>query len=157
MEPFYATEGRSAIPARLMLGLHLLKHMYDLSDENVRARWVENPYFQYFCGAVYFQHSFPIERSSMTHFRQRVGKEFCVTLVQESLNAAFQLGALEIQHIERVIVDTTVQPKAITFSTDAKLRYKAVTKLTQLAKEHGIKLRRKKDRLGKCVCKTLAA
>lgn len=149
LEPFYATQGRPAIPARLMLGLHLLKHMYDLSDENVCARWVENPYFQYFCGEVYFQHSFPIERSSMTHFRQRVGEEFCVTLIQESLNTAFKLGALETKHIERVIVDTTVQPKAITFPTDTKLRYKAITKLTQLAKEHGIKLRQSYTRVGK--------
>lgn len=149
IEPFYATEGRPAIPVRLMVGLHLLKHMYDLSDENVCARWVENPYFQYFCGETYFQHTFPIERSSMTHFRHRVGEAFCVTLVQESLNTAFQLGALEAKQIERVIVDTTVQPKAVTFPTDAKLRYKAITKLTQLAKQHGIRLRQSYTRVGK--------
>jgi IS5 family transposase len=71
----------------------------------------------------------------MTYFRQRVGEEFCVTLLQESLNTAHKLGALETKQIERVIVDTTVQSKAVTFPTDAKLRYKAINKLTELAKK----------------------
>lgn len=84
ISPCYATQGRPGIPTRLIVGLHLLKHMYNLSDDGVCERWVHDPYFQYFCGETYFQHDFPIERSSMTHFRQRVGEEFCISLLQES-------------------------------------------------------------------------
>jgi IS5 family transposase len=147
--PFYSDEGRPGIPARLIVGLHILKHMYNLSDESVCERWVENPYYQYFCGEEYFQHKFPIERSSMTHFRHRVGEDFCIALLQESLSTAHKLGALETKNLERVVVDTTVQEKAITFPTDAKLRYKAIMSLVKLASIHGIKLRQSYLRVGK--------
>ena len=75
LTPFYSHTGRAAIPSRLMVGLHLLKATYALSDEAVCERWVESPYFQYFCGETYFQHRFPIERSSMTHWRQGILNE----------------------------------------------------------------------------------
>ncbi len=149
IEPFYAVDGRPGIPARLIVGLHILKHMYNLSDDVVCANWVENPYYQYFCGREYFEHKFPIERSSMTHFRKRVGEEFCISLIQESLNVAYKCGALEIKNLERVIVDTTVQPKAVTFPTDAKLRYKAITSLVKLAKVNNIALRQSYVRVSK--------
>jgi len=147
--PFYAAEGRPGVPVRLMAGLHILKQMYNLSDDGVCDRWVYDPYFQHFCGETYFQHDFPIERSSMTHFRHRVGEEFCVALLQESLHTAHKLGALETQQMKSVIVDTTVQPKAVTFPTDAKLRYKAIVALTELAKQHGVQLRQSYTRVGK--------
>ena len=149
LSSFYSTEGRPAIQSRLMIGLHLLKYMHALSDESVCEQWVENPYFQYFCGEAYFQHQFPIERSSMTHFRKRVGEAFCVSLVQESLKTAFDLGALETKQLKRVVVDTTVQPKAVTFPTDAKLRYKAIIKLGQLCREKGVELRQSYVRVSK--------
>ncbi len=53
---FYADFGRPAHPVRLMVGLHLLKHMFAESDEGVCAKWRENPYWQYFCGEEYFRH-----------------------------------------------------------------------------------------------------
>lgn len=146
---FYAEEGRPGIPSRLIIGLHILKHMYNLSDEAVCDRWVYDPYFQFFCGETYFQHGFPIQRSSMTHFRKRVGEDFCVTLLQESLASAFRLGALETKQLKRVVVDTTVQPKAITFPTDAKLYCKAITKLAEQAKSEGIVLRQSYARVSK--------
>ena len=46
----YADFGRPGAPTRMMVGLHYLKWAYDLSDDEVIARWVENPYWQYFCG-----------------------------------------------------------------------------------------------------------
>jgi IS5 family transposase len=147
--PHYSSEGRPGIPVRLIVGLHILKQMYNLSDECVCERWVQDPYFQFFCGETYFQHNFPIERSSMTHFRKRVGEDFCVILLQESLHTAYKLGGLETKQVERVIVDTTVQPKAITFPTDAKLRYKAIVSLVKLAKRHGLALRQSYVRVGK--------
>ena len=147
--PLFSTTGRPSIPSRLITGLHLLKAIHNLSDEVVCARWVENPYFQYFCGETFFQHEFPIELSSMTHWRQRVGEEFCQALIQESLRVAFQCKALKTKHLQRVVVDTTVQPKAVTFPTDVKLRYKALTALTQLAKVHGVSLRQSYARVAK--------
>jgi IS5 family transposase len=146
---FYSDEGRPGVPARLMVGLLLLKQMFNLSDDGVCERFVYDPYFQYFCGEIYFQHKFPIERSSMTHFRKRVGEDFCVSLLQESLNTAYKLGALTIKQCERVVVDTTVQEKAITFPTDAKLRYKAIVHLAKLAKTQGLVLRQSYIRIGK--------
>lgn len=141
VEPFFAVEGRPAIPSRLMIGLHLLKHMHQLSDEGVCARWVENPYYQYFCGEEYFQHQFPIQRSSMTHWRKRVGEVFFETLLQESLRIAFDSKALKKHQLKRVVVDTTVQPKAVAFPTDVQLRYKALCALVALAKQHQVPLR----------------
>jgi len=147
--PYYSCEGRPGIPVRLIVGLHILKQMYNLSDEGVCERWVQDPYFQFFCGEIYFQHHFPIDRTSMTQFRKRVGEAFCVSLLQESLHSAYKLGALEPKQVERVVVDTTVQSKAVTFPTDAKLRYKAISALVKLAKGHGLKLRQSYLRVGK--------
>lgn len=149
ISPYYSEEGRPGLPTRMIVGLHLLKYMYNLSDEVVCERWIENPYYQYFCGEEYFQHSFPIERSSMTHFRKRVGEDFCIALLQESLQTAHQLGALETKNLKRVVVDTTVQAKAVTFPTDAKLRYKAIISLVKLAKKEEITLRQSYVRVSK--------
>src|SRR3990167_8629626 len=85
----------------------------------------------------------------MTHFRKRVGEDFCVALLQESLHTAHQLGALETKNLKRTVVDTTVQPKAITFPTDAKLRYKAIISLVRLAKQNQVMLRQSYVRVGK--------
>lgn len=149
LEPLYSSTGRPSIPSRLMIGLHLLKQIYNLSDESVCERWVESPYFQYFCGEQFFQHKFPIERSSMTHWRKRVGEDFCLQLIQESLRVAFDSKALKKQHLQRVIVDTTVQSKAVTFPMDVKLRYRALLALVQLSKAHNLPLRQTYVRVAK--------
>lgn len=146
---FYSKEGRPGVSSQLMIGLHILKYMFNLSDEAVCERWVYDPYFQYFCGESYFQHELKMERSSMTHWRHRVGEDFCETLVKESLHSAFKLGALEIKDVERVAVDTTVQPKAITHPTDAKLYHKAIVHLGKLAKENAVELRQSYVRVSK--------
>lgn len=146
---FYKEEGRPGVNARRMIGLHILKEMYNLSDEQVCERWVYDPYFQYFCGEEYFCHKLLMERSSMTHWRNRVGEKFSEVLVQESLMAAHKTGALRGKDLKRVVVDTTVQPKAITFPTDAKLYYKALIALGKLAKKKGIELRQSYVRLSK--------
>src|SRR5216683_3035763 len=87
-----------------------LKHMHDLSDEVLCARWLENPYYQFFCGELSFCHELPFDRSSMTHWRQRLGEAELVALLQESLSVAHKTGALATRDLERVVVDTTVQP-----------------------------------------------
>src|SRR5262249_38729591 len=85
--------------------------MHNLSDEVLCARWLENPYYQFFCGELSFCHRLPFDRSSLTHWRQRVGAEQLVALIQESLSVAHKTGALASRDLERVVVDTTVQPK----------------------------------------------
>src|SRR5205807_1209674 len=121
--------GQPPLPTRLVAGLFILKHMHDLSDEVLCARWVENPYYQFFCGELSFCHQLPFDRSSMTHWRQRLGEEHLVALLQESLSVAHKTGALATRDLERVVVDTTVQPKAIAHPTDARLCHRALQKL----------------------------
>ena len=62
--------GMPPLPTRLRAGLAILKHTFDLSDEVLCDRWVENPYFQYLCGEEFFQHALTFDRSSMTRWRQ---------------------------------------------------------------------------------------
>jgi hypothetical protein len=96
-----------------MAGLAILKHMHDLSDKALCERWVENPFFQFFCGEEFFQHELTIERSLLTRWRQRMGEERLASLVQESLTVAVKTGAAKPAAFTRVIFDTTVQEKAI--------------------------------------------
>jgi transposase, IS5 family len=141
--------GRPPLPTRLMAGLAILKHTYNLSDEMVCELWIENPYYQYFCGEEFFQHRLPLDRSSMTNWRHRMGEERLQALLQESLAVATRTGAMKPGDLARVIVDTTVQPKNITFPTDAKLLNRAREKLVKLAKKLGVGLRQSYTRVGK--------
>src|SRR6202162_1868177 len=109
--PYYGQAGRPGLPIRLVVGLHLLKHIEGLSDEAVCERWERDPFMQYFCGEEYFQHAFPLERSGMTHFRKRVGEQALETLLQETLAAAYRGGGAGRRASEAVAVDTTVQEK----------------------------------------------
>src|SRR5277367_372648 len=141
--------GQPPLPTRLMAGLAILKHTYNLSDEVVCELWIENPYYQYFCGEEFFQHRLPLDRSSMTNWRNRMGEERLQALLQESLAVATKTGAMKPGDLARVIVDTTVQPKNITFPTDAKLLNRARAKLVKLAKRQGVELRQSYTRVGK--------
>jgi len=141
--------GRPPLPTRLMAGLAILKHTFNLSDEIVCDRWIENPYYQYFCGEIFFQHTLPLERSSITRWRNRMGEERLEALLQESLAVATRTGAMKPNDLNRVIVDTTVQPKNITFPTDAKLANRAREKVVRLAEQTGLKLRQSYKRVGK--------
>src|SRR3974390_750188 len=141
--------GRPPLPTRLMAGLAILKHMHDLSDEALCDRWIENPYFQLFCGEEFFQHKPPFDRSSLTRWRQRMGEEKLAALVQESLSVATQTGAAKPSDFSKIIVDTTVQEKAVAFPTDAKLMHRARERLVRLAKKHGVSLRQSYERIGK--------
>ena len=87
--------GCPPLPTQLMAGLALLKHMYDLSDEVLCDRWIENPYFQFFCGEEFFQHRLPFDRSSLTRWRQRMGDAKLTALLQESLSVATRTEAMK--------------------------------------------------------------
>src|SRR3712207_1485356 len=141
--------GRPGLPTRLMVGLHLLKHMDGLSDEAVCARYLDSPYVQLFCDEVYFQHALPLDRSSMTRWRQRIGAQRLEVLPAESLAAAQRGGAVEEKHLRRVTIDTTVQPRAVTHPTDSKLRHRGIEILARLARRHGIRLRQSYLRVAK--------
>src|SRR3954464_4281148 len=141
--------GQPPLPTRLMAGLAILKHTYDLSDEVLCERWVENPYYQYFCGEEFFQHRLVFDRSSLTRWRTRMGEERLQALIQESLSVATRTKAIKPSELSRVIVDTTVQPKNVTFPTDAKLLNRAREKLVRLAQLNGVDLRQSYARVGK--------
>ena len=141
--------GQPPLPTRLMAGLAILKHTYNLSDEVVCELWIENPYYQYFCGEEFFQHRLPLDRSSISNWRNRMGEERLQALLQESLAVATKSGAMKPGDLARIIVDTTVQPKNITFPTDAKLLNRAREKLVKLAKKLGVELRQSYARVGK--------
>ena len=146
--PLYSDNGRPGIETRFVIGLLLLKHIYGLSDEGVCERWVYDPYFQHFTGEEFFQHEFPHERSDLSHWRKRLGSKLEL-LLGESLRVAHASGALRTRDIKRVTVDTTVQPKAITFPTDAKLLHAAIKGLNRLARKCGLQLRQSYLRIAK--------
>jgi len=137
--------GRPPLPTRLAI----LKHTYDLSDEVLCERWLENPYYQFFCGEEFFQHGLVFDRSSLTRWRQRMGEEKLLALLQESLSVATETKAIKPSDLNRVIVDTTVQPKNVMFPTDARLLNRAREILVRLAKRYGVKLRQSYARVGK--------
>lgn len=146
---FYTQKGRPGLPTRLMAGLHLLKHMEGLSDESVCRRWVENPYFQYFCGEQFFRHKLVLDRSSMTRWRDRIGADKLELLLAETLAVAVRTQAVSERAMERVTVDTTVQTKAVAHPTDSHLLMRGIERLNALAKKHDIKLRQSFLRVGR--------
>ncbi len=139
---FHETSGRPASRTRLVVGLHFLKAMYTESDESVVMKWVENPYWQYFCGEVNFQHKFPIDPTTMNKWRKRIKAEGFEDLFKSTIETALKTRTLKKDHFEKVNVDTTVQEKAIAFPTDARLYHKMREKLVKEAKKHGLVLRR---------------
>jgi len=146
--PLYSEKGRPGIESRFVIGLLLLKHIYGLSDEDVCERWVYDPYFQHFTGEEFFRHEFPHERSDLSHWRKRLGTKLEL-LLAESLRVAHEAGALRTGDLKRVTVDSTVQPKAITFPTDAKLVHAAIKGINRLARQYGVRLRQSYLRIAK--------
>lgn len=146
---YHETLGRPGKPTRLMVGLTYLKHSYNLSDEQVCERWLENPYWQFFCGFDYLQHRLPIEPSSLTRWRERIGASGMEQLLAATVEAALSAGAVKPSSLERVTVDTTVQPKAVAFPLDSRLYHRGREILVRLAAKHGVKLRQSYHRLGK--------
>jgi len=133
----YSNRGRPAKPIRLMIGLCILKHMENLSDEVLVERWVQNPYYQAFCGGVEFQWQWPCDPTDLVYFRKRLGS----TGFEKLLAVSIVIHGEEIKEKE-CCIDTTVHEKNITFPTDDKLSRKIIGRCWKLAKEHSIKLRR---------------
>lgn len=138
---YHPGDGRPGTPTRLMVGLHYLKHAFNLSDEAVVARWVENPYWQYFCGMTDFTHELPIDPSMMTKWRNRLKGDGMEKLLEGTIRAGLKTGVIDERSFAKVNVDTTVQEKAITYPTDAKLYHRMRDKLVAAAESVGIALR----------------
>jgi transposase, IS5 family len=128
--------GRPAKPIRLMVGLLILKHLRNLSDESVVEQWSENVYYQYFCGLEEFVSTPPCASSELVHFRKRIGESGMELILQESIRVNG-----DDSNEPHVNVDTTVQSKNITFPTDSKLQKKVINKCLDIAKKEGLQLR----------------
>jgi IS5 family transposase len=127
---YHPSQGAPGISTRLMVALHYLKYQHDLSDEDVVAVWVENPYWQQFSGERYFQHRLPIDPSSMTRWRSR-------------------LGVVRPTELRRINVDTTVQTKAIRFPTDARLYNRMRERLVKAARAEGLTIKQSYRHVGR--------
>jgi len=141
--------GRPGVSTRLMVSLHYLKYTHNLSDEDIVSAWVENPYWQYLSGMKCFEHEPPIDPSSMTRWRSRIGEAGAEELLKETVAAGLKLKAVKPHQLKRVNVDTTVQEKEIRFPTDARLYDRARQRLVAAAKKRNISLRQNYNRKSK--------
>jgi IS5 family transposase len=146
--PLYdAAHGRPGLPTRLMVGLHFLKHAFNESDESMCAKWVENAYWQAFCGFEYFQHELPLHPTSLVKWRKRIGPERMETLLGAILDTGKRAGEVKESDLKRVIVDTTVQEKAVMHPTDARLLRRMAQTLNREARAAGIRVRQSYERV----------
>jgi IS5 family transposase len=135
--PLYCSDnGAPAKPIRRMVGLLLLKHIRNLSDERVVEQWEENLYYQYFCGERYAAQGTPCDASELVHFRRRIGKAGMELIFRESVHINGKDSTEPT-----VCVDTTVQEKNITFPTDDKLYKKIIAKCVAIARQEHVELR----------------
>ncbi|WP_061128744.1 IS5 family transposase, partial [Caballeronia catudaia] len=141
--------GRPRLSIRLMVGLLYLKHAYNESDDSVCERWAQDVYFQFFCGEEYFQPRMPCDPTNLVRFRQALGEAGVEELLATTIAAAVQMKAARPAEFERVIVDTTVQQKAIAYPTDSRLLEVARGKLARLAQRAGLTLKQTYEREGK--------
>lgn len=145
---FASKRGRPAVRPRLIAGLLYLQHTYDLSDEEVVWTWIENCYWQFFTGETYLQKSPPINPSSLTHWRKRLGEAGMEELLAQTIEAAKRADVIKPSSVKRVIVDTTVMEKAIAPPTDSRLLERSRVHLVKAARECGLTLRQNYNREG---------
>jgi len=146
---FCESKGRPGIPTRLMVALHYLKYTYDLSDESVINGWLENPYWQHLSGMKWFEHELPINSSTMSRWRRRMGESGAETLLLETVKAGLRIKAIKACQLKKVNIDTTVQEKAIRYPTDARLYDRARQRIVNEAERSGIVLRQNYNRVSK--------
>ena len=145
---FPSKTGRPATAPRLIVGLFYLQHLYGHSDEGVLEAYLQSPYYQHFCGRVYFEYDLPIDPSSLVRWRKRLGVKEIEKLLHASIRAALNANMVSTKSFKEVIVDTTVMEKAITYPTDSKLIEKARQKLVKQADAEGVQLRQNYNRVG---------
>jgi IS5 family transposase len=141
--------GRPRLPTRLMVALLYLKHAFNESDESVIERWSDAPTWQYFSGNEYFEHRWPCDPTQLGRFRKALGEEGVEELLARTMEVAVTLKLIAKQELTRVIVDSTVQEKAIAYPTDSKLLETARAKVVQEAQANGIELKQTYAKEGK--------
>ena len=141
--------GRPRLSIRLMASLLYLKHAYNLSDSAVVERWSENVIWQFFSGNEYYEPRLPCDPGQIGRFRKGIGEAGVEELLRATINTALHLKLMAVGDIERIIVDTTVQEKAVAFPTDARLLEVARHKLVKSAKAMGIELKQTFAKEGK--------
>ena len=144
---FASTRGRPALSPRLVAGLLYLQHTFAASDEAVVNTWVENPYWQHFTGETHLQTRAPIDPSSLTRWRRRIGEAGVETLLKVTIEAARRGGFIKRTSLDRVIVDSTVMLKAIAHPTDSRLLERSRQHLVKAATEHGLSMRQSYARI----------
>lgn len=148
LEPcFCGDNGRPPLPVRLMVGLLYLKYTFNLSDDDVLAGWLENPYWQYFTGNDFFEHELPLDSSSMTRWRRHLAESGAEKMLSESIKTGLKEGFIRKTELKRVNVDTTVQEKNVRFPTDARLYDRMRERLVNAARAEGIALRQSDERV----------
>lgn len=147
-QTYASANGAPGVRTRLLVALHYLKYQHDLSDEAVVQQWVENPYWQHFSGEQFFQHERPIDPSSMTRWRQRLGEAGAEAMLRETIQTGLRMKAIKPTQLQRVNVDTTVQTKAVRYPTDARLYNRARERLVKVARERGIQIKQSYARVG---------
>lgn len=145
------SEGPSRPPlsVRLAAGLMILQHMTGVSDERVVAAWVENPYWQAFCGYDFLQWELPVHPSSLSRWRDRIGPQGIEKILQTSIQVALQTKTVTQGELSQTICDTTVMPKAITHPTDAKLIHRSLERIVRAARKAGVALKRSYQRVSR--------
>ena len=146
---YHPRHGAPGISTRLMVALHYLKYQHDLSDEDVVALWVENPYWQHFSGMRHFQHQMPIDPSSMTRWRKRLGDAGAEQMLRATIEAGMKMRVIRPAELKRVNVDTTVETKAIRFPTDARLYQRMRERLVKAARGEGLTIKQSYRHVGR--------
>lgn len=141
--------GRPRLPIRLMASLLYLKHSFNLSDEELVVRWSENVLWQFFSGQEYYEHRLPCDATQIGRFRRALGEDGMELLLKATIDTAVAIEAVKTRELERVIVDTTVQEKAIAHPVDSRLLEIARHKVVSAAKRAGIGLKQTYAKEGK--------
>ncbi|MCU7694515.1 IS5 family transposase [Haoranjiania flava] len=141
----YSKTGNPSHPIRFMVGCLLLKHLYNLGDETLASTWIMNPYMQYFCGRVFFEHKFPCDPSNFVHFRKRIGENG----IEKIFGYSVKMHDAKTNTSNFVLSDTTVQENNTTFPTDAKLCKKVIDYCNAIAENEDIKQRQRYTKVSK--------
>ena len=141
--------GRPKLPIRLMASLLYLKHSFNLSDEELVVRWSENVVWQFFSGMAYYEHRLPCDATQIGRFRRDLGEDGLELLLKATIDTAVAIDAVKPKDLERVIVDSTVQEKAIAHPVDSRLLEIARHKVVSAAKRAGIQLKQTFAKEGK--------
>lgn len=141
----YSKVGNPSHPIQFMVGCLLLKHLYNLGDETLASAWIMNPYMQYFCGRVFFEHEFPYAPSNFVHFRKRIGEKG----IEKIFAYSVRMHDAKRNTSNFVLSDTTVQDNNTTFPTDAKLCKKVIDYCNKIAENEDIKQRQRYTKVSK--------